>query len=106
MARLEEVFDQTSSWRHAEMTRREILTVAVIMVLCLAFCAAAETVQERTAGVPEVSYLGPEGTYTQEAAAFFFRDGETLIPDGMPATMAELNEELRQHPSPFRLYGA
>lgn len=29
-----------------------------------------------------------------------------LIPDGMPATMEELNEELRQHPSPYRLYGA
>ena len=27
-----------------------------------------------------VSYLGPEGTYTEEAALFFFQDGETLIP--------------------------
>ncbi|MBR2822860.1 MAG: hypothetical protein IKE24_04165 [Clostridia bacterium] len=35
---------------------------------------------ERTAGEIEVSYLGPEGTYTQEAAAYFFQDGETLIP--------------------------
>jgi len=27
-----------------------------------------------------VSYLGPVGTYTEEAAQFFFRDGETLNP--------------------------
>ena len=27
-----------------------------------------------------VSYLGPEGTYTQEAAQFFFSDGGMLIP--------------------------
>lgn len=29
----------------------------------------------------KVSYLGPAGTYTEEAAQFFFRDGETMIPE-------------------------
>ena len=28
----------------------------------------------------QVSYLGPEGTYTEEAAQFWFQDGEALIP--------------------------
>ena len=28
----------------------------------------------------QVSYLGPAGTYTEEAAQFFFQDGETLNP--------------------------
>ena len=28
----------------------------------------------------QVSYLGPEGTYTEEAAQFWFQDGETLNP--------------------------
>ena len=35
---------------------------------------------EEQADMVRVSYLGPEGTYTQEAAQFFFTDGETLIP--------------------------
>lgn len=33
-------------------------------------------------GAAKVSYLGPEGTYTEEAAQFWFRDGESLIPKG------------------------
>ena len=32
------------------------------------------------ADVVRVAYLGPAGTYTEEAAQFFFRGGETLIP--------------------------
>jgi len=31
-------------------------------------------------GTVQVSYLGPEGTYTEEAAQFWFQDGETLTP--------------------------
>ena len=30
--------------------------------------------------IVRVSYLGPEGTYTEEAAQFWFRDGEILLP--------------------------
>ena len=37
---------------------------------------------QMTASADEISvaYLGPAGTYTEEAAQFFFRNGETLIP--------------------------
>ena len=34
----------------------------------------------RGSDAKKVSYLGPAGTYTEEAAQFWFRDGETLIP--------------------------
>jgi len=30
---------------------------------------------------PKVAYLGPEGTYTEEAAQFWFRNGEKLSPE-------------------------
>ncbi len=32
-------------------------------------------------GAVSVSYLGPEGTYTEEAAQFWFKDDEELIPE-------------------------
>ena len=33
-----------------------------------------------SAAAADVSYLGPAGTYTEEAAQFFFQNGETLNP--------------------------
>ena len=56
------------------MLRRFALVTVVLSLLCqlAAFSETAEAVR--------VSYLGPEGTYTEEAAQFFFQSGETLIP--------------------------
>ena len=54
-----------------------IVLIVVLSLLSSVFCAAGA---EEQAGLVRVSYLGPEGTYTQEAAQFFFTDGETLIP--------------------------
>lgn len=34
-----------------------------------------------TVSLAEVGYLGPEGTYTEEAAQFWFEEGEILIPE-------------------------
>ena len=45
--------------------------------------AAPEAAYAREAAFPaggRVSYLGPEGTYTEEAARFFFPDADALLP--------------------------
>ena len=48
----------------------------LLMVLLIAANASAESRRQ-----VRVSYLGPEGTYTEEAARFWFQNGEELIPD-------------------------
>ena len=53
------------------MTRR----ILIFLMALLLPCATAEGGE----GI-RVSYLGPEGTYTEEAAQFFFQSGETLVP--------------------------
>lgn len=45
---------------------------AIVLIMALIVCARA--------CLAEVSYLGPEGTYTQEAAQFWFEGGEALVP--------------------------
>ena len=49
----------------------------IACALCLALLLAGTGLAEAT---PRVSYLGPAGTYTEEAARFFFRDGAALNP--------------------------
>jgi len=49
--------------------------ISLVLVMLCALTACAET-----PGTALVSYLGPEGTYTEEAAQFFFQDGEILMP--------------------------
>ena len=51
---------------------------AIVLAAVLLFGQAAWA--EGSEDAARVSYLGPEGTYTQEAAQFFFQGGETLIP--------------------------
>ena len=46
---------------------------AMVLLGCVAMSGQAES-------AARVSYLGPAGTYTEEAARFFFRNGETLNP--------------------------
>ena len=53
-------------------------TAAAILVLAIAFASAAYAQDGRDAVL--VSYLGPEGTYTEEAAQYFFENGEILLP--------------------------
>ena len=52
-------------------------SVAAVLALMLLFSVSAFA--EGNDAV-QVSYLGPEGTYTEEAAQFWFRDGEALKP--------------------------
>ena len=38
-----------------------------------------------------VSYLGPAGTYTEEAAQFWFQEGEELIPkENLPSFLRKI----------------
>ena len=46
----------------------------LFLILLLPASAFAEN-----SDIVRVSYLGPEGTYTEEAAQFWFQDGETFI---------------------------
>ncbi|MBQ3669580.1 MAG: chorismate mutase, partial [Clostridia bacterium] len=48
-----------------------------ICLIALSLCTALPLSAESAA---RVSYLGPAGTYTEEAAQFFFSNGETLKP--------------------------
>ncbi|MER1994196.1 MAG: hypothetical protein ABS897_09190, partial [Eubacteriales bacterium] len=54
-----------------------ILLCAVLTMMNLTAFAIAEESGE-TSEIIKVSYLGPEGTYTEEAAQFWFRNGEVL----------------------------
>ena len=56
-----------------------ILLCAVLTMMNLTAFAIAEESGE-TSEIIKVSYLGPEGTYTEEAAQFWFRNGEVLVP--------------------------
>ena len=49
----------------------------VWLLLALLFCASAFA---EGSDAVQVSYLGPEGTYTEEAARFWFTHGEALNP--------------------------
>ena len=52
---------------------KRILFLLLTMLFCVsAFAEESDAMQ--------VSYLGPEGTYTEEAAQFWFTGGETLKP--------------------------
>ena len=53
-------------WHHASI---------VLLMLLLTVSVYADNADT-------VSYLGPEGTYTEEAAQFWFQDGAELIPEG------------------------
>ena len=70
---------------------RGLLAAAALMMLTVPACASAD---ENTlpASLEEacVSYLGPQGTYTEEAAQFFFENNENLIPK---ATVEEAIED-------------
>lgn len=51
----------------------------LMLVSVRAFAVSADALAETVDGV-SVSYLGPAGTYTEEAAQFWFQDGEELLP--------------------------
>lgn len=59
------------------MTKRIALLFLPFLLLLLLLSAASFA---ESADAVQVSYLGPEGTYTEEAAQFWFCSGETLNP--------------------------
>ena len=66
---------------HKEMKRIAALMAAFAVGITASGCS---TVSAETASFPienaKVSYLGPEGTYTEEASQFFFPDAGGFIP--------------------------
>lgn len=65
------------------------LALAFIISFSVAGCSGTTAKQETVVSEPEavswvdnptVSYLGPEGTYTEEATRFFFKDSGKLVP--------------------------
>ena len=60
--------------------------------------------QESTAPVssklvdnPRISYLGPEGTYTEEAAQFFFSNGDFQPKETVPNAIADVTRSEGAH---------
>ena len=69
---------------------RNITLTVLAAALLLGLGPAAPARAEEASG-PRVSYLGPAGTYTEEAAQFFFPDAEEMLPK---ATVDEAIAEL------------
>ena len=59
--------------------------IGILLVVCIVVCGCGQqetdTDTDKFAENPVVSYLGPEGTYTEEAAHFFFNDKGTFVPE-------------------------
>ena len=69
------------------MKRLTALIIAALMVCPAAGCRTNPPEEAKGANVAaevkknaRVSYLGPEGTYTEEAAQYFFGDAATFVP--------------------------
>ena len=59
------------------------LFVLFMLVAALSGCGAVDQTQKATLTIPDgaiISYLGPQGTYTEEAAQYFFGDAATFVP--------------------------
>ena len=80
-------FDGLSYEFRPGMSRKKVLVPAITKTL--------ESQENSVSGIKAdaaVSYLGPEGTYTEEAAKFFFKDANSLIPK---KTVDEAIEEVK-----------
>lgn len=58
----------------------KVKTMLLAACLCLPQAALAQNAFAQETDNYKAAYLGPEGTYTEEAAQFWFQDGEELIP--------------------------
>ena len=78
--------------------KKRIAALIVLLAVCalvISGCASeAENPSPAASGIresPVVSYLGPQGTYTEEAARFFFGDAAAFVPK---ATVSEAMEDV------------
>ena len=78
----------------------DLALVSVLLIFVLAACGAdtanmegafaSVPVSTQIVENPKISYLGPEGTYTEEAAQFFFPAGEFQPKDSVPDAIADV----------------
>ena len=92
------------------MRKRTICFLLCLILLAFAACSSAPAEADTaaiTANLPEgkelladprVSYLGPEGTYTEEATKFFFRSASEYLPE---ATVDEAIADLAEGRSDY-----
>ena len=93
--------------KHDMMRKPVMRLTALIMAAVFVFLAAGcqttpmkETNVSNTSNVSaevkenaRVSYLGPQGTYTEEAAQFFFPEAEAMLPEAtVPLAIADVSE--------------
>ena len=75
---------------------RLILALSLACILtasCGVVSAGAEAATGQPAGAGRISYLGPAGTYTEEAAQFFFPEADALQPkDTVPEAIRDVAE--------------
>ena len=60
--------------------KKNLLAAVFLTIAVPGAAMAGENPQPVSLEEAAVSYLGPQGTYTEEAAQFFFQDNENLIP--------------------------
>ena len=83
-------------------TNKSLLLLLSALLICFSLCACADpaandndqdsdNTSELIVDNAKVSYLGPEGTYTEEAARFFFPDTASFSPkESVPEAIAEV----------------
>ena len=65
-------------------------TVPVLAAMLLLWSALPVSGSEDADAESRISYLGPEGTYTEEAAQFFFRSGSFQPKETVPDAIADI----------------
>ncbi|MBQ6503308.1 MAG: hypothetical protein IJI57_05290 [Flexilinea sp.] len=58
----------------------KFILFCILTAMAVSGVYAQTTENSRASDTIQVSYLGPEGTYTEEAAKFWFRNGEAFLP--------------------------
>jgi prephenate dehydratase len=83
-------------------TNKSLLLLLSALLICFSLCGCAapaandndhdsDNISELIVDNAKVSYLGPEGTYTEEAARFFFPDTASFSPkESVPEAIAEV----------------
>ena len=70
--------------KHQKHTHTRLLAVLLLLVVLMG-CGSAGQMERKEMTIPDgakISYLGPQGTYTEEATQLFFGDAAFFMPKG------------------------